>query len=67
VGAGFGGIVPSLSLANPLPHTLVGNPKMEKTENLSLSQIHELLDYSFEHTAKTICTGFTSTGRRRIS
>jgi hypothetical protein len=38
---------------------------MEKTSNLSLSQIHKLLDYSFEHTAKTICTGFTLAGRRR--
>lgn len=47
--------------------TLEGNPKMEKTANLSLNQIHKLLDYSFEHTAKTICTGFTLTGRRRIS
>jgi hypothetical protein len=48
-------------------HTSRQSQNGEKTANLSLSQIHELLDYSFEHTAKTICTGFTLTGRRRIS
>jgi hypothetical protein len=47
-------------------HTSRQSQNGEKTANLSLSQIHELLDYSFEHIAKTICTGFTLTGRRRI-